>query len=340
VFAREVNESAVIKAALQDVVLVSIDCEKGEGPELAKKYGVSGFPTYHAVNGDGEITDSYIGYDNAESWASFARFTTVDRRTIKAKTAAYAEQPTANLARSLGNSASTTYDFKGAVGYFQKARELDPANAADYTEFILTNMYYGSYGGEFTLDEVEAEVKPAFNAPDADAGDKLQLTEMMLQVAQAAEAPGRAVPYVEEAMAVTVDPRDENRVRSRERIAIVAALLIDKDEEKAVSLKIASMPEGWDESARGLNRFAWWCFENRVNLEEAHTLALMGVELAEDDQGRAQILDTAAEICNALGDCGQAVAYMKRAIELQPDSQGYKEQLTRFEKLLEEQTKG
>jgi len=340
VFAREVNESDVIKTALHDVVLVSIDCEKGEGVELAKKYGVSGYPTYIAVNGDGEITDSTIGYAGAEAWAAFAKSTTVDRRTIEAKTAAYAEQPTAALARSLGNRASTAYDFKGAVGYFQKARELDPGHADEFTEQILTNMYYGSYGGAFTIDEVEAEVKPAFDAPDADTGDKLQLAEMMTQAAKSAGAPERAATYLKAAMAAPVDSSDENLVRSRDRLAIDAALIIDKDEDKAVTLMRASLPEGWDETPRGLNRFAWWCFENRVNMDEALALALMGVDLAEDDRARAQILDTAAEICNALGNCDKAVDYIKQAVDLQPDSQSFKDQLARFEKLLEEQTQG
>jgi len=340
VFAREVNESAVIKDALQHVVLVEIDCEKGEGPELAKKYGVGGYPTYIAVNGDGEITDSIIGYPGAEGWASFAKSTTIDRRTIEAKTAAYAEKPTATLARSLGNRASTGYDFKGAVGYFHKARELDPDNAAEFTEQILTNMYYGSYGGAFTIDEVEAEVKPAFNAPDADTGDKLQLAEMMTQAAKSTGVPERAASYLKAALAAPVDPSDENHVRSRDRLAVDAALIIDKDEDKAVALVRASYDEGWDETPRGLNRFAWWCFENRVNMDEGLALALMGADLAEDDRSRARILDTVAEICNALGNCGKAVDYIKQAVELQPDSQSYKDQLARFEKLLAEQTQG
>ncbi len=326
--------------ALKHVVLVQVDCEKGEGPEIAKKYGVSGYPTFITVNGDGEITDSTIGYGGDEVWAAYVMASVADQRTIEAKTAAYAEQPTAALARSLGNRASTAYEFKNAVNYFKVARDLEPDNAAEFTEHILTNIYYGSFSDVFTLNEVEAEVKPAFNAADADVGDWLHLAEIMTQVAKLTGAPDRAAPYLEKALAADVDPEDENMVRSRGRLAVDGALIIDKDEAKADKLMRASLPEDWDSSPRYLNRYAWWCFENQVNMDEGLELALKGAELAEDDNARARILDTVAELCNALGNCGEAVEHMKRAVDIQPDNQSYKDQLARFEKLLEEQKRG
>jgi hypothetical protein len=82
-----------------------------------------------------------------------------------------------------------------------------------------------------------------------------------------------------------------------------------------------------------LNSFAWWCFENKVNLEEAQELALKGVELAEPGKARAQILDTAAEICNALGNCGRAIELIQVAIGEDADNEYYAEQLARFEKI-------
>ena len=92
------------------------------------------------------------------------------------------------------------------------------------------------------------------------------------------------------------------------------------------------MPEGWREDPGQLNNFAWWCFENNTNLDEAEELALHGVEIATSDGDRANILDTAAEICAARGNCDEAIARIKQAIELSPDRNYYKDQLARFEK--------
>ena len=338
-FAREVNESQVIKDALQHVVLVQIDCEKGEGVELAKKYNVRGYPTYVAVDAAGEVTDSVLGYTDPESWASFAKFTAVDRRTIEAKTAAWETRRTGTLALSLGHYASTNYDFKSAVAYFKTGRDLVPPDVDVFTEPILTNLYYGSYGGDFTLDEIEAEVKPAFEAA-TDPADLLHLAGMITAAAKSAGEPQRAAPYLRKAMSASGDVTDERAAGERGQLAIDAALIVDGDPDKAVALMRDSQPEGWQDDPRRLNRFAWWCFENQVNLEEALTSALKAVDLAPDDESRAQILDTAAEICNALGDCSQAVAYMERAIELEPENMSYKSQLARFEKILAEKDSG
>jgi tetratricopeptide (TPR) repeat protein len=78
---------------------------------------------------------------------------------------------------------------------------------------------------------------------------------------------------------------------------------------------------------------AWWCFENAVKLDEAEELARRGVKLAEAPGDKANILDTLAEICNARGNCPEAVVYMRQAVELNPEREYFKKQLERFEAL-------
>ena len=51
-------------------------------------------------------------------------------------------------------------------------------------------------------------------------------------------------------------------------------------------------------------------------------------------------MDTAAEICNALGNCEEAIAHIQAALELDPDREYLQEQLVRFEKVAEEKKKG
>jgi len=43
---------------------VSVDGEKGEGVELAKKYGVKGYPTFVFLNSDGSLAYQTSGYHN------------------------------------------------------------------------------------------------------------------------------------------------------------------------------------------------------------------------------------------------------------------------------------
>jgi len=47
-----------------------IDMEKGEGPDLAVKYGVRAYPTLLFINGDGEVVHSGLGYHTPEQFIS------------------------------------------------------------------------------------------------------------------------------------------------------------------------------------------------------------------------------------------------------------------------------
>lgn len=338
-FARAVNEDATIKAALKTAFLYQIDCEKGEGIELAERYGVRGYPTFKMVDSKGVELERWIGYDGPEVWADLVAAGVADQRTLEAKAEAYQAQPTAVLARSLGNAAATVYDWKGAVSFFRTAAGLDPAGAADYEESIVSYTFYGTRGDEpaFGLDDLTAVARPAFDREGQTPQGKLMLASMVTTVARGAGRPEVAVPYLRDAMAATAGTADEDLAKSRARLEVDHALLVENDPAKAVVLKKGTMPEGWLEDANRLNSFAWWCFENQVNLQEAEQMALKGLELAESDEQRATILDTAAEICNKLGNCDEAIARINRAIALDPENAYYKEQLAKFEQAKAEQ---
>lgn len=335
-FAREVDSDDTMKAALADAILYKVDCEKGEGPEVAKKYNVRAYPTFLAVNGDGEVTDGWVGYDGAEAWSETVEMAKADRRTIVEKKAAYAEEPTADLAVSLANEASTGFDFKTTVDYLKKARELDPDNAAKYSEDILMSMAYGVRGGDFTFDEVDTEAQAAIASGGASTDQVMQLAIMMTGMSAQMGTPERGIPYLEAGMKASEGSEDEDIVKMRAYLAPQYALMVEKDVEKAFKLKLEGMDEGWEEDPNALNNFAWWCFENDYNLEQALEWAVKGVELAGTDGERANVLDTAAELCNALGNCDDAIVKIKQAIELDPENEYFKDQLAKFEKAAEE----
>lgn len=331
-FARAAKENETILSVLEDVILVQIDCEKGEGPAVAKKYNVRGYPTFLMTNAAGEVTDGLIGYPGPEKWTDFVKAGDKDRRTIVQKIKAYEKKPTKELACALATHASVGYDFPAAVKYYKAAREMDPANAGIYSEEILTFMYYGSRGGAFTLDEIETEAKAVVSSDSATAETKMMVAQMVRGLAGNNGQIDRAIPFIKKALKASEGNAD--LADQRLALEIDEALLITKDTDKAVALKRKSMGDDWLESPDQLNEFAWWCFENRINLEEAEGLALKGAELASTDSERANILDTAAEICLARGNCDDAIARIKQAIELDPEKDYFKEQLARFEKEL------
>ena len=337
-FARAVDESQAIKDSLKDVVFWNNNCEVGEGIEVAKKYNVRGYPTFIMVNAEGEVSSAWIGYPGPEKWAALVVAGNQDHRTVAEKKVAYEGEATKELACSLANSAAANYDFAEAVNYFRTARELNPAGSREYTSEILTNMYYGSRGGAFTLEEITKEADFVMSSKQSTPEDKIDVAMMVRGMAAQMGQLESAIPYISEALKASEG--QEELAESRIGLEIDYALLVDKDKDKALKLKRKSMDEGWQDDPGALNNFAWWCFENGVNLEEAKTLALRGVELAPEVGQKANILDTAAEICNAMDDCQEAVELMRQAVEYSPDRDYFQTQLAKFESILQEKNEG
>lgn len=52
---------------------VMVDGEKGEGVELAKKYGVMGYPTFVFINPDGSMKEKTSGYRDAAAFINLGQ---------------------------------------------------------------------------------------------------------------------------------------------------------------------------------------------------------------------------------------------------------------------------
>jgi len=51
-------------------VPLKLDAEKGQGPDVQKKYGVTGYPTILFVNGKGELVHTVVGFVDAATLAA------------------------------------------------------------------------------------------------------------------------------------------------------------------------------------------------------------------------------------------------------------------------------
>jgi len=221
---------------MNEFVFHSVDCGKGEGPAIARKYQIHALPTFVAMNGKGEISDRWVGYGGPDSWSETALAAAGDPRTIDEKKVAFEAAPSLGLATCLANDAAAAGDYKGAVGYLQQGRGADAANAAEYTHQILTNMYYGARDTSFTFDEVETEAALAMKLPDVSAEQIVELASMVSAMARKAGQPERAIPYLTAALKVSEGTVDATVAANRVALEIEYALLVDKDEAKAVAL--------------------------------------------------------------------------------------------------------
>jgi len=331
VFAREAKSDAELMKALEGVVLYKIDAEKGDGPALKEKYRVTGYPTYVMANSNVETMDTWIGYEKSHFMTNLGD-ALADPTTIAQKQARFASGPTAVDAGKLARYQSVRGDYADAVELYRRGEQLDPSSDFSYQVFDAT--FYGFRKSDaFDAEDVRRAADATLARDGRTADEIVDAAFMMKHVATKIEDRAYWLPYLEKAYAASAGNEDERMQKRHRDLEIDHVLLVKKDEDKAVELKYAAMPEGWKEEPKQLNGFAWWCFENGVNLEEAEALGRRGVELAAAGSERAMILDTVAEICNARGNCDDAVELIQRAIADAPDSEYYPKQLKRFEEI-------
>ncbi|NNE07447.1 MAG: hypothetical protein HKN20_02670 [Gemmatimonadetes bacterium] len=315
-------------------MLYKVDAEKGEGPELTKAHGVAGFPTFLMLTTDMEPVDRWMGYADPTSFVKTMKSTAVNPMTIAARQARYDAEQTAGDAAILARYAGATGEIDKALGLYRKAVSIGDGETYGYPIFELTMKKFREGGDDADPNMV---IRAADNMVASGQGSDTEWIYMafgMSRFAHGAEKPKMQKPYLETALAKTEKTIDPDLRRYRGDLLIEHALYIEENKEKAVTYKRGNMAEGWMEDAGELNSFAWWCFENKVNLQEAEEMARKGVELAPAGKEKAMILDTLAEICNERGSCESAVEYIEQAVKEDPESDYYKKQLERFRELL------
>lgn len=346
-FDKEVQASEEFRATIDKyAVLCVVDATKGEGVDLAKMYSVDEYavPTFILANSDGEVMDRWFGFHDAEYFTKHLTAAMENPITVKERIVRFQEHPNEIDARKLGEIRYFEGYFAEAVAFYRRAQALKTSSDTDYDLMILNAMARASHDQLFAHADVKKQADIALASSNIEPKHLLKVAMMMNKVAKDAGDMAYFTPYLKRAIEKTKGIEDEDVQEGRANLMPEYALLVKKDEKKAVTLKKElfaqyAEPKNWLENANLLNNFAWWCFEMGVNLDEAEQFARKGIELAEAGRQKGNILDTLAEICNLKGDCGDAVEYIRLAVTEDPNYDYFQRQLVRFEKLLAEETR-
>lgn len=328
------TDATMMEAIGEHVVLCRLDAETGEDAELAKAYGVRNYPTFILTNSRGDLIDQWYGFGCRPCFVMRLERAVEDPVTLAHRLKRFRSEPTEEDARKIGEVRHSQGMFAEAVAFFQRAKDLAEEGETNYDMKIFNSLVYGSSDGLYGDDLVKAQADVVFDSPASALYDRMKVASSMFKVGKRAGDESYFLPYLRRAVEESEGQGDERVAEVRAKLLPEYALRVEKDPARAAALYEEGQPEGWEEDAGLLNEFAWWCFENRINLEEARNRALRGVELSAPGKERANVLDTLAEICNLSGECEDAVKYIRRAIAEAPDNDYFKKQLARFEEVL------
>lgn len=112
-----------------------IDAEKGEGPELAKKYGVKGYPTIVFASADGTEIDRIYGYLPAEQFLVKMKDYNNGVNTYSSLKAMLETDPTDPASNYLMAEKITSNGSDEDIKvYLEKVITIDPSNEKGYTD--------------------------------------------------------------------------------------------------------------------------------------------------------------------------------------------------------------
>jgi thioredoxin-related protein len=118
-----------------NLVPIKIDAEKGEGIEIAKKYGVAAYPTIVVIKSNGEEIDRILGYVPAEPFLKTITDYVEGRNTIGTLQADLEKKPDdASLQYALAEKFQDRNNAAKAAEHFQKVLALDPNNSLGHNE--------------------------------------------------------------------------------------------------------------------------------------------------------------------------------------------------------------
>ena len=309
------------------MVVHRVDAEKGDGIELSEEMRVKGYPTFVVTDAGGATILRWSGFDDPRSFIETLRGAVADPTTIAEKQDRFRAAPNLADAVALGEYHTSLGEFTEAAEHLETALGFDEADAG--LTFDVFRLYaWGQDEGAFSTEQLRSAADRALERGALDAGQALKVARIMARASRGDESlsPAR---YIERALQITEgDPELEDE---RRLVLIEEALHVTGDARRALELKRETLPADWEEDSDELNSFAWWCFENELNLEQAEALARRGAELAGSDSAKAMILDTVAEIAFLRGNAAEARDLARQAMELDPDNDYYPEQLARFD---------
>lgn len=328
------KQDSVLQNALEDLILVQLNTAEPESRELAEIFKVRAVPTFAVLDAEGRSLYTWAGYGRPESWVERLSEALEDPLTVTRRQARYRAEPSFRDALILGKNAYREGSYREAHSYYRQSQILDPeaAREADLHMFIFRAVFSGVEAGQFKVAQAGREVEKLFASESLTPEHALEAAERLIDV-RGLIGDEVIVPYLKMAHPFIADVNDPELEGHRQRVLVEYALIVEQDPGKALEMKRASFPDGWQTDPDDLNEFAWWCFENEINIQEATELSRRSIELSRPGPEQANYLDTLAELVNLQGDPEQALRLIEQALQMNPDSRYLQNQLERFQNI-------
>ena len=322
----------MLQQALGTVVLVKLDGDDPGNRALMRRYKVKGYPTFLVVDRTGRELDRWSGFFDPRSFADRLERATNDPTPPKVRRARLRRAPTAWDAEVLGDVEFERDRPEDAITLYRRALELGSTREDQVRRKLLyASAVAGSEGDVPYADVKRLAEEIVDGSPDLET--LVTVAQVMDFASEENGTPDDALPYLDRvaAAAPSADPADPPLALPT--VMVAHAVRVEKDLDEALRLRREMLPAGWETDPQEMIRFARWCFQNEVALEEAESLALRAAELEDGPRQRQSMLDLAAKIAMERGNPAGAAAALRKALESNPrNARELRRRLAEYEK--------
>ena len=317
------------------MVHLPLNIKKGEGIELSKRYKVgSYYPLFVLTNSTGKVISRWTGYTGSSRFISSLRKALSDLITVEKRVARHQAKSTYKDALFLAQYNSDTGEHLKAVEYYRQARSLSGSAVFDYSFEIFENTSNATWKDIIPFDEVFPAADAVLTSKIKNRNNIIRVARIMSSLAREKGKTNQIATYLQAGIDATANSQDKKTKESHDLFLADRALYISGDTAEAIRIRKASLGRDWEIDPARFYPFARWCFERRINLEEAEMYTRMAVDRASQGKFKAKLLNLLAEICNARGNTEEAVRLTEMAIDQDPDNEQYRRQLKRFQESL------
>jgi thioredoxin-related protein len=299
---KDVFSQAAAGETMKAFVNVSVDAEKGEGVELAKRYGARGFPTLVVVDSDGAEIDRVVGYRKLDEFNNEMARILRGEGTLPALKKAWSDAP-ADIETGLkyaAKAANSDANVAELVFLDLTERSKDIGDRPLQAKVLLERAAFFA-GREASRHETAARLAELLVMDYADT-PAAEHAGARLGRAFLSTTPARATAFLNTARAAAKTPADRLAI---ERTAVAV-------HKNAMAAALARQGEAAGDDPEALNDVAWTCFESRLNVKKAVQWARTAVEKSK----RApHILDTLANLLWITGAHEEALQVETEAAE-------------------------
>jgi len=315
-------------------VVLPINITSDEGVKLAESYFIGNtYPVFVLTSETGEVINRWVGYSNAQNFIRTLKNALADPRTVAERTAQVEKQPNVKDVLFLAGYYAGVRDYLKSVAYYRRAKTAGAR--MDFSFKIFSSLVNAAWNDVIPIEDVIPVADSILDKQPKNNDNIKNVVRMFGQVTRKKGRTDLLPKYLQAGITATAGSKDPQIQLTHQEFIADYVLYVRVDTTLAIQRMKTGLGGDLKINPKKMYMFARWCHERRINLDEAEIYCRGAAERGESGRLKGMAYHTLAQLYDIRGDTAEAVALMHKAVEAEPASTYYKEELRRFEKKLE-----